>query len=87
MLFYDGACGAAYIAAESDFPYRASALFVMDGLIEVWSRSQPDRCQAARRRCPGSTHCRLSLRISGTRTQASLSVNCLEVGQSKPWTH
>ena len=35
MLFYDGACGAAYIAAESDFPYRPSALFVMDGLIEV----------------------------------------------------
>lgn len=35
MLFYDGACGAAYIAAESDFPYRPSALFVLDGLIEA----------------------------------------------------
>ena len=35
MLFYDGACGNAYIATESDFPYRPSALFVMDGLIEA----------------------------------------------------
>jgi hypothetical protein len=35
MLFYDEACGKAYIAAESDFPYRPSALFVMDGLIEA----------------------------------------------------
>jgi energy-coupling factor transporter ATP-binding protein EcfA2 len=35
MLFYDAACGAAYIASESDFPYRPSALFVMDGLIEA----------------------------------------------------
>jgi len=35
MLFYDGACGSAYIATESDFPYRPSALFVMDGLIEA----------------------------------------------------
>ena len=35
MLFYDAACGSAYIASESDFPYRPSALFVMDGLIEV----------------------------------------------------
>jgi energy-coupling factor transporter ATP-binding protein EcfA2 len=34
MLFYDEACGEAYIALESDFPYRPSALFVMDGLIE-----------------------------------------------------
>lgn len=33
MLFYDGACGNVYIASESDFPYRPSALFVMDGLI------------------------------------------------------
>jgi energy-coupling factor transporter ATP-binding protein EcfA2 len=33
MLFYDAACGSAYIASESDFPYRPSALFVMDGLI------------------------------------------------------
>jgi len=35
ILFYDGACGSAYIATESDFPYRPSALFVMDGLIEA----------------------------------------------------
>lgn len=35
MLFYDAACGHAYIANESDFPYRPSALFVMDGLIEA----------------------------------------------------
>jgi FtsZ-binding cell division protein ZapB len=35
MLFYDGACGNAYISTESDFPYRPSALFVMDGLIEA----------------------------------------------------
>jgi len=35
MLFYDEACGGAYITTESDFPYRPSALFVMDGLIET----------------------------------------------------
>ncbi len=35
MLFYDAACGDAYVATESDFPYRPSALFVMDGLIET----------------------------------------------------
>ena len=35
MLFYDSACGADYIASESDFPYRPSALFVMDGLIQA----------------------------------------------------
>lgn len=35
MLFYDAACGSAYIEIESDFPYRPSALFVMDGLIEA----------------------------------------------------
>lgn len=34
MLFYDGACGDAYIADEADFPYRPYALFVMDGLID-----------------------------------------------------
>ena len=33
MHFYDGACGNAYIATESDFPYRPPALFVLDGLI------------------------------------------------------
>lgn len=35
LLFYDAACGSAYISSESDFPYRPSALFVMDGLIEA----------------------------------------------------
>lgn len=35
MLFYDAACGSAYVSAESDFPYRPSALFVMDGLIDA----------------------------------------------------
>jgi energy-coupling factor transporter ATP-binding protein EcfA2 len=35
MVFFDSACGNAYIANESDFPYRPSALFVMDGLIEA----------------------------------------------------
>ena len=35
MLFYDGACGEAYISTESDFPYRPSALFVMDELIRA----------------------------------------------------
>ena len=33
MLFYDNACGSAYITDEADFPYRPYALFVMDGLI------------------------------------------------------
>ena len=33
MLFYDSACGGAYIADEADFPYRPYALFAMDGLI------------------------------------------------------
>lgn len=45
MLFYDAACGSAYIASESDFPYRPSALFVMDGLIEA--------CMAVRTRIDG----------------------------------
>lgn len=35
MRFYDSGCGIAYIASESDFPYRPSALYVMDGLIEA----------------------------------------------------
>jgi energy-coupling factor transporter ATP-binding protein EcfA2 len=35
MLFYDKACGEAYVATESDFLYRPSALFVMEGLIEA----------------------------------------------------
>lgn len=33
MLFYDSACGGAYIAEEADFPYRPYSLFAMDGLI------------------------------------------------------
>ncbi len=35
MLFYDAECGSAYISTESDFPYRPSALFVMERLIEA----------------------------------------------------
>ena len=35
MRFYDADCGQAYISSESDFPYRPSALFVMDGLIDA----------------------------------------------------
>jgi len=35
MLFYDGACGTAYITNECDFPYRPSGLFVMDALIDA----------------------------------------------------
>lgn len=35
MLFYDDACGKAYVASEADFPYRPSVLFVMDGLIDA----------------------------------------------------
>jgi hypothetical protein len=35
ILFYDGACGAAYVTTESDFLYRPSILFLMDGLIEA----------------------------------------------------
>ena len=35
MHFYDGLCRDAYIATESDFPYRPSALVVMDGLIRA----------------------------------------------------
>ena len=35
MRFYDGACRDAYVAAESDFPYRPSALLVMERLIGV----------------------------------------------------
>jgi energy-coupling factor transporter ATP-binding protein EcfA2 len=42
MLFYDAECGSAYISTESDFPYRPSALFVMDRLIEA--------CKAVRSR-------------------------------------
>lgn len=35
MRFYDVDCGQAYVSTESDYPYRPSALFVMDGLIDV----------------------------------------------------
>ena len=35
MHFYDFGCREAYIATESDFPYRPSALAVMDGLINA----------------------------------------------------
>lgn len=35
MLFYDQACGGLYITAESDFPYRPQALFIMEGLIDA----------------------------------------------------
>ena len=35
MIFYDGACRDAYIATESAFPYRPSALAVMDSLISA----------------------------------------------------
>ena len=35
MLFYDGACRDAYVAAESAFPFRPSALLVIDGLISA----------------------------------------------------
>lgn len=35
IRFYDVACGSSYITEESDFPYRPSALFVMDGLIDT----------------------------------------------------
>ena len=37
MLFYDEACGAVYGSEESPFPYRPSALFVMDGLLSACS--------------------------------------------------
>jgi hypothetical protein len=35
MLFYDQACGNAYVTTESDFPYRPAALVVLDGLIRA----------------------------------------------------
>lgn len=35
MRFYDGECRDAYVATESDFPYRPSALFVMERLISA----------------------------------------------------
>lgn len=33
MVFFDSSCRDAYIASESDFPYRPPTLFVMEGLI------------------------------------------------------
>jgi energy-coupling factor transporter ATP-binding protein EcfA2 len=35
VVFYDSACGSAYIATESDFPFRPSGLFILDGLISA----------------------------------------------------
>lgn len=35
MVFYDEACGKLYVDMEADFPYRPSALFVLDGLINA----------------------------------------------------
>ena len=35
MRFYDGACRDAYVATESNFPYRPSALLVMERLISA----------------------------------------------------
>jgi energy-coupling factor transporter ATP-binding protein EcfA2 len=35
VAFFDDWCAQAYISSESDLPYRPSALFVMDGLIEA----------------------------------------------------
>ena len=37
ILYYDDSCGDAYISAESEFPYRPAALFLIDGLIDVCS--------------------------------------------------
>ena len=54
MLFYDATCGTAYIDSESVFPYRPSALFVMDGLIEA--------CIAVRRRVDGKLYENAALR-------------------------
>ena len=56
MRFYDGACRDAYIATESDFPYRPSTLVVMDGLIsacvEVRSRIDARLYENARSAVP-----------------------------------
>ena len=56
MRFYDGACGDAYVATESDFPYRPSALLVMEKLIsacvEVRSRIDARLHDNARRTVP-----------------------------------
>lgn len=40
MLFYDDDCGKEYIDTESDFPYRPSALLVMEGLIHACGELQ-----------------------------------------------
>ncbi len=34
MLFFDASCGEAYVSTESDFPYRPSSLFVLEGLVD-----------------------------------------------------
>jgi energy-coupling factor transporter ATP-binding protein EcfA2 len=35
ISFFDAACGSAYVSTESEITYRPSALFVLDGLIQV----------------------------------------------------
>ncbi len=54
MLFYDSECGGAYVSVESEFPYRPSALFVLDGLIEtcIAVRELADERLAANARAP-----------------------------------
>ena len=68
MLFYDGECRDAYIATESDFPYRPSALIVMDGLISA--------CIAVRSRIDTRLH-------ENTRSTARLPVVGDEVKTTK----
>ena len=34
MLFFDDTCGDTYVSTESDFPYRPSSLFVLEGLVD-----------------------------------------------------
>ena len=67
MRFYDGACRDAYIAAESDFPYRPSALLVMERLI--------DACVAVRSRIDARLY-------ENTRSATPLPVVADEVGDT-----
>ena len=69
MRFYDGACRDAYIATESNFPYRPSALVVMDGLISA--------CVAVRSRIDTRLH-------ENTRSAVPLPVVSNEVKITKP---
>ncbi len=64
VLFYDGACRDAYVADESDFPYRPSALLVMDGLIRA--------CVAVRSRIDSRLSKNLRSRIQLPIAQAEL---------------